>query len=168
MAGIAVWFHVLDWRKNCNSISEKVLKKVIKWITGTKDTENKSQLRLLNILPLPMFILHNDLILVSKALNGETSGIERPEVHTKETRNNEIFKLTKTRTEKARSEFTFKTCRISNRLENLINLREPSGLKNRIFRTMWNFFEKKFSERNICTWQLFCDCRNCRNYWTLF
>ena len=115
-----------------------------------------------------MFIQLKDLLLVSKALNEENSGIELPEVHTKETRINEIFKMTKTRTEKARSEFTFKTCRIENRLENLINLREPSGLKNRILRTMWNFFEKKFSERNICTWQLFCDCQNCRNYWTLF
>ena len=52
--------------------------------------------------------------------------------------------MTKTRTEKARSEFTFKTCRIANRLENLINLREPSGLKNRILRTMWNFSRRNF------------------------
>ena len=130
---------------------------------GNKDTEYKSQLRLLNILSLPMFIQLNDLLLVSKALNEENSGIELPEVHTKETRNNEIFKMTKTRTEKGRSEFTFKTCRIANRLENLISLREPSGLKNRILRTMWNFFENKFSARNICTWQLSCDCQNCRN-----
>ena len=146
-------------------ILEKYQKKVVKWITGNKDTEYKSQLRLLYILPLPMFIQLNDLLLVSKALNEENSGIELPEVHTKETRNNEIFEMTKTRTEEARSEFT---CRISNGLENLINLREPSGLKNRILRTIWNVFEKKFSERNICTWQLFCDCQNWRNYWTLF
>ena len=122
---------------------------------------------ILPALPLPIIIQLNDLLLVSKALNEENSGIELPEVHSKETRNNDIFKMTKTRTEKARSEFTFKTCRIANCLENLINLREPSGLKNRILRTMRNFFEKKFSERNICTWQLFCDCENCRNYWTL-
>ena len=54
-----------------------------------------------------MFIQLNDLLLVSKSLNEENSGIELPEVHTKETRNNEIFKMAKTRTEKARSEFTF-------------------------------------------------------------
>ena len=77
-------------------ILEKFQKKVVKWITGNKDTEYKSQLRLLNILPLPMFIQLNDLLLVSKALNEENSGIELPEVHTKETRNNEIFKMTKT------------------------------------------------------------------------
>ena len=139
---------------------EKFQKNVVKWKTGNKDTEYKSQLRLLNILPLPMFIQLNDLLLVSKALNEENNGIELPEVHTKETRNNEIFKLTKTRTEKARSQFTFKTCRIANRLEHLKNLWDPHGLKNRILRTMWNFFEKKYSERNICTWQLFCDCQN--------
>ena len=75
-----------------------------------------------------MFIHLNDLLLVSKALNEENSGID---LHTKETRNNEFFKMTITRTEKARSEFTFKTCRIANRLENLITLREPVGLKNR-------------------------------------
>ena len=40
-----------------------------------------------------MFIQLNDLLLVSKALNEENSGIELPEVHTKETRNNEIFKM---------------------------------------------------------------------------
>ena len=97
-------------------ILEKFQKKVVKWITGNKDTEYKSQLRLLNILPLPRFIQLNDLLLVSKALNEENSGIELPEVHTKETRNNEIFKMAKTRTEKARSEFSFKTCRIANRL----------------------------------------------------
>ena len=66
--------------------------KVVKWITGNKHTEYKSQLRLLNTLPLPMFIQLNDLLLVSKALNEENSSIELPEVHTKETRNNEILK----------------------------------------------------------------------------
>ena len=67
-------------------ILEKFQKKVVKWITGNKDTEYKNQLRLLNILPLPMFIQLNDLLLVSKALNEENSGIELPEVHTKQTR----------------------------------------------------------------------------------
>ena len=98
-------------------ILEKFQKKVFKWITGNKDREYKSRLLLLNILPLPMFIQLNNLLLVSKALNEENSGIELPEVQTKETRNNEIFKMTKTRTEKSRSHFIFKTCRIANRLE---------------------------------------------------
>ena len=64
-------------------ILEKFQKKVVKWITGNKDTEYKSQLRLYNILPLPTFIQHNDLLRVSKALNEENSGIALPEVQTK-------------------------------------------------------------------------------------
>ena len=52
----AVWFHVLDCRKNWNSILEKFQKKVVKRIRGNEDTEYKSQLRLLNILPQAMFI----------------------------------------------------------------------------------------------------------------
>ena len=52
-----------------------------------------------------MFIDLNDLLLVAKALNEEKSGIELPEVHTK---NDEIFKMAKTRREKARSESPLK------------------------------------------------------------
>ena len=52
----------------------------------------------------------------------------------------------KTRTEKARGEFTFKTCRILNSLENLINIREPDGLKNQILHTMWSFLRNFLSE----------------------
>ena len=55
-----------------------------------------------------MYIQVNDLILVSKTLNEENSGIELPEVDTKETKHNKIFKMTKTGTEKARSDFNLK------------------------------------------------------------
>ena len=77
------------------------------------------------------------------AASEKNSGIELPEVHTKETRNNEIFKMTKTRTENARSEFTFKTCRIANRLENLINLR------NHLRRKTEYYVRGIFSRRNF-------------------
>ena len=42
-----------------------------------------------------MFIQLNNPLLVSKALNEENSDIELPEVLMKETRNDEIFKMTK-------------------------------------------------------------------------
>ena len=74
-----------------------------------------------------MFFQLNDLLLVSKALTEENSGLELPEVHTKETRNYEIVKTTKTRTEKARSEFTFKTCRIA----------DPPRKFNKLKGTIW-------------------------------
>ena len=112
-----------------------------------------------------MIIQLNDQLLVSKDLNDENSGIELPEVHMKETRNNEIFKMTKTR--KRTANLPLKPVELQNRLENLINL---TGWKNRILRTLWIFFVKfsEIFERNICTWQFFCDCQNCINYWSLF
>ena len=44
--------------------------------------------------------------------------------------------MAKTQTEKAPKEFTFKTCRIANRLGNLLELGELVGLKNRILLKM--------------------------------
>ena len=101
-------------------------------------------LRLLNLLPLQMFIQLNDLLLVSKASNEENRGFELPEVDTKETMNNEIFKMTKTRTEKAPIEFTFETCRIANHLETSINLREPGGLEKPNITYNMEFFREIF------------------------
>ena len=50
----------------------------------------------------------------------------------------------------------------------LINIRDTVGLKKRIINLSGSCFEEKFSERIICSWQVFCDCQNCRNKWTLF
>ena len=55
-----------------------------------------------------MLIQLNYLLQVSKVLNEENSAIELPEIHTKGTRNNKIFRMMKTRREKAPSEFTLK------------------------------------------------------------
>ena len=141
---------MLACRKNWNSHSGKIFEKVVKWITGNEDTEYKNQLRLLKKLPLPIFIQFNYLLLASKALNEEFNGIELTEVHRKK-QGQKIYKMMKTRTEKVRSEFPLKTCRTANCLENLINLREPIGLKNRIKRDknrIWNFSKKKFALGN--------------------
>ena len=52
------------------------------------------------------------------------------------------FKTAKTRTEKPCRKFTFKTHQIAIRLESLLKLRQPVGLKNRSLSTMWNFYDK--------------------------
>ena len=83
-------------------------------------------------------------------------------------RTKEMFNLNKTRTEKARGECTFRTCRLINRLNQKIEFREMRGLKRRLIQTMWKFFDDQFSEQNKCTWVLFCDCNMCRNNWTKF
>ena len=74
----------------------------------------------------------------------------------------------KTRTKKARSEFAFRNCRLANRLEKYVEFSRPYGLKKRLINLMWEFVNKRFCDKNVCTWQTFCDCRVCRNKWTLF
>ena len=54
-------------------------------------------------------------------------------------RTNELFKLPKTRTEKARNDFFFRTCRLANRIEKFIEFNTKKGLKNRVLNFMWKF-----------------------------
>ena len=146
---------------------ENFLKKVVRWRTGNKAMSYLSQLKILNILPLPMFLQLNDKLLLSKITTEEmgtsVSLPERPEIRG---RRREIFKLWKTRTEKGRSEFVFRNCRLDNRLDYYIDFVNPQGLKNRLLKLMWKFVDEKYSESNVCTWQLSCDCPTCRNKWT--
>ena len=134
---------------------EKFQKKVVRWITGIKTMSYRSQLNILNILPLPMFLQLNGMLLLSKLTNEEMgtsiSLPERPEIRG---RRSEIVKVWKTRTEKGRSEFVFRLCRLVNRLDDYIDFMNPQGLKNRLLKLMGEFVDEKYSESNVCTWQL--------------
>ena len=148
---------------------ENFQKKVVRWITGNKTMSYRSQLKILNILPQPMFKQLNDMLLLSEITNEEMKTSinlpERPEI---KGRRGEIFELWKTRTEKGRSEFVFRNCRLVNRLDNYIDFMNQQGLRNRPPKLMWIFVDEKYSESNVCTWQFSCDCPTCRNKWTLF
>ena len=165
---------VLLYGLSCTHISrgdqlqlERFQKKVIRWITGNKTGVYINELRLLNILPLPMFIQLNNILLLASLHSNERNEIVLNR-RTTRARNTEIFEMQKVRTEKARNEFVFRTSRIVNRLEPYIHFDKRIGLKTRILNTMWKFVNERFSEMTTCTWQLFCDCITCRNKWTLF
>ena len=145
---------------------EKLQRKAVRWITG-RNAPYENQLRLLNILPLPMYIQMNDLLTLSKLTQEGRDDIEIPEINKVRGRSTELYKLRKIRHEKARNEFVFKNCRLANRIDNEINFMEPRGLKNRILKLMWKFVNKSFNTQNICTWQLCCDCHRCRKLRTI-
>ena len=163
---------VLLYGINCTTASkfdlvnlEKLQRKAVRWITGrTEPYEN--QLRLLNILPLPMYMQMIGLLTLSKLTQGRDD-IEIPEINKVRGRSTELYTLRKVRLEKARNEFVFKNCRLANRIDFEIIFMEPRGLKNRILNLMWKFVNKSFNTQNICTWQLCCDCHQCRNLWTI-
>ena len=110
---------------------ERFQKKVVKWILRQKVMPYPNQLRLLNILPLPMFMQLNDILLLSK-LTEDDRFLPMLKQNPEKGRTNELFKLLKTRTEKARNDFFFRTCRLANRIEKYIEFNTKKGLKNRV------------------------------------
>ena len=105
---------------------ERFQKKAVKWITGNNGVNYFSQLRLLNILPVHMFLQVNDLLLLAWKLALQQKKID---LTSSNGRKKEVFRLQKTRTEKARSELTFRNCKLANRLENYVEFSRPYGLK---------------------------------------
>ena len=122
-------------------------KKAVKWITGNKGMKYISQLWLLNILPLPMFLQVNDLLLLAKIMHESSHSIELVDLTSAKGREKEVYWLQKTRTEKIRSDFTFRNCRLENGLEKYVEFSRPYGLKKRLINLMWGFVNKRFYVR---------------------
>ena len=106
---------------------ERFQKKVLKWITGN-DSDYTEQLRLLNILPMALFLQLNNLLMMAKFMHEENDHIKLPAKIEIPGRTKEIFNLNKTRNEKARREYTFRTCCLINRLNQKLEFRERRGL----------------------------------------
>ena len=86
---------------------ESFQKRAVKWITELHDVDYENQLRLLNLLPLPMFLQLKNLLLLSKIMNDYSHCIELPATALGRGRKSDILMLNKKRTEKARGEFVF-------------------------------------------------------------
>ena len=87
-------------------------KKTVRWITGNKAASYVNQLGLLNILPLEMFLLLNSLLYNMNNWTHKKNSY--PQTYTRG-RSNEIFKVSKRRTEKARTDFYYRTKLLVNR-----------------------------------------------------
>ena len=150
---------VLTYGCHCANFLRKSLqkpeifqKKVVKWICGKHCQKYTDQLRMLNVLPLPMFLQTKDLLLLSKLCTDyKHHSIPLPTANNNLDRRLEPFKLPKTRTEKRRGEFVLRTTRVANRIDHLVNFRIEQGLKQRITTLMWKFYSEKYSTLNLCT-----------------
>ena len=129
---------------------ERFQKKVVKWILGQKVMPYPNQLGLLNILPIPMFMQLNDILLLSK-LTEDDSFLPMLKQNSEKGKTNELLKLPKTRTEKARNDFFFCTFGLANRVEKYIEFNTKKGLKNRVLNFMWKIVNERFDEKNICS-----------------
>ena len=166
---------ILLYGMNCVRLSrgstrdlESFQKRALNWVCYESNRSWLQQLRLLNVLPLPLFIQCNDILLMSKLLVEGEHNINIPTCNPESGRYTMVFKLNKCKNEKTRGEFVYRTCRIIKRINERIQFANPLGLKSRIVSLMWKFVDNRFSDSNPCTWQLCCDCCDCRNIWTSF
>ena len=109
---------------------ERFQRKVVSWITNSKTLCYIEQLRLSNLLPLPMYYQLNDLLLLSSLKQIQPTNTKQP--GNRSMRRDDYFDLTKRLLEKSRGEFFFRTQRIANRLHHSIYFGNQHGLKHRI------------------------------------
>ena len=134
---------------------------------GAHSGDYKAQLRL-KLLPLILFIQLNDLLLLSKLYkNVEKNKINLP-IRSWNNRSQVTLKIDKPQTKRRRTEFVYRTARVENRIHEKIDFKCEVGLNTRIINPLCWHVENRFFEKNVCKWQLCCDCASCRINWTNF
>ena len=69
------------------------------------------------------------ILFLVKVMTKDNEIISLPERQDPQRRITEVFKHYKTRTEKARGEFVFRTCRLVNRIKKYIDISKPIEIK---------------------------------------
>ena len=148
---------------------ESFQKRALNWVCYESNRSYLQHLRLLNVLPLPLFMQCNDILLLSKLLVEGEHNINIPTCNPESGESTKFFKLNKCKKEKTRGDLFYRTCRLKNRKnEKKIQFANPLGLKSRKVSLMWKFVDNRFSDSNPCAWQLCGDCCDCHNIWTSF
>ena len=149
-----------DLNKYVMSELETIQRRAVKWIC-VDSVSYKENLKVLGILPLPMYVQLNKVLLLSKLILGlyEAFNLDIP-YSTKFSHAN-LFQLRRRMKAKCKQNFMYQTCRLANVLR--IDLREGIGLKQRLLKLFWSKFEQ-YNENDKCTCKLACDCtaNNCR------
>ena len=143
---------------------ERLRKKAVKRIMGNKQTCYANSLRLVNILPLLMFVQMTELLLFSTLTRGNLASILN--LYTKMTCSAlrpMTYQMKIPRTERNRSDFFFRNCQIVNKFHNCFDIGNGTCLTDRLLCDMWRHYNNQFDKDKSCTWLRVCDCRQCRN-----
>ena len=141
--------------------TEQLQKRVTNWIIPSiKDY--KDRLIKLDLLPVPLYLQMLDILLLSNICNGQYFNLEGfPSLEQGPRREDRIIPVVQTpKFENAQQEFFTRTCRLIRFLP-CLDITKTVGLKPKILRNFWNFFETKYNENNLCTWRIACRCPQC-------
>ena len=166
---------ILSFACSCFSLSrtslktlENFQKRVLKWVCRDYHSSHKDLIKC-NLLPVPMLFQLSSLLFLSKYYHEiRFKGVDLNITTYLSKKARMMFNIKTVRTEKARAEFCFRTCRFANKLLERVNFFEPLGLKHRILDFMWQHFHQLYIDGQLCTYQIFCDCQDCRNTTRIF
>ena len=73
-----------------------------------------------------------------------------------------LFHLHTIAKESQQSDFFQRTCKIVNRMDKHVNFMDTRGLKGRLLKCLWNFYNDHYGISNLCTWYPNCGCVSCK------
>ena len=137
-------------------------KRVTNWIIPSiKDY--KDRLIKLDLLPVPLYLQMLDILLILNICHGQydfnlEGFLSLEQGPRREDRIIPVVQTTKF--ENAQQEFFTRTCRLIRFLP-CLDITKTFGLKPKILRNFWNFFETKYNQNNLRTWRIACRCPQC-------
>ena len=163
-----VTFCLLVYGSPCYGLSkynisqlENTQKRIVKWIIPRKDSY-KEKLEKVPILPLPVYIQINNLLLLSKILGGryDSQNLQLPIISSFSRLS--MFQLDRPKNKTLENDFFHQTCRLSDFLR--LNITNQTNLKKKVLTLFWQNFNN-FTESDKCTWKMASDCtmNNCRS-----
>ena len=129
--------------KNKVGMLVNVQKRIVKWISPIGGSY-EACLKFLGILPLPMYIQVNNLLILSKLILGRYDNeLNDMPFYTDSARCN-LFQTQRPRKRILEEIFFYQTCRLANFVK--IDLRQKNGLKKLILRVFWRRVEQMHVE----------------------
>ena len=148
------------WNPNiqCCKTLEKIQKESLKWVNG--DRNYPESLKKCKILPLTLYLQLQDLLTMSKCLNGHYDYNFNDFICLRDSdrslRSNDYLRFDNKRPNKkvCRDSFFYRTGALVNRLPKTVNFKNPEGLKRRLLGYFWWYFNNKYNEIVSNTWRI--------------
>ena len=149
---------------------ESVQRRATNWIIDFNDLSYKERLTALNLLRISLYLQVIDLLFFSRLINGDyminlDHYLSSTPASLYATRSSTTlrYSLRKKRLDISRTKFWHRVPRLCNLLPDYVNFHQYIGLKSRLLKFLWSYFNNNFDIQNTCSWRFACNCNLCRN-----
>ena len=154
--GSSCWYSNID---NLKSL-ENVQKRALKWVCSDRKSTYKELLLKAGILSMSLHMQLQDLLTLSKCMTGYFDIDFNPCLCLKKctldirSSHDVRFDHRKPRESQSEQSFFFHTGALVNRLPATIDINNPTGLKQRLLRVFWTFFNANYNKLVSSTWRV--------------